>query len=101
LKTGSTIQFEESSGKRGFCDEYPFSTSRQGGPVNYAAGKVSVRMVSAFEQSRQGGQIGEFFTWANVARDGYSVQSKFLAIAIPGVKSFAINRQGNVYKWEQ
>ena len=92
-------EFEVTSGKRGVCDEYPFSTTFQGGPAHFAVGGVSLRMVPKFEQSTQGGQLSFFYGFAGVARDGRSDLSRFIAIAVPGSRSFAINRSGQVYKW--
>ncbi len=94
------IPFAESNGgARGWCDEYPFASSKQGGPANFAAGKVSLRMVPEFEQRIQAGQLSAFYGWAGVAADGNSEESRFLAIAIPGMNSFMVNRRGEVYRW--
>ena len=73
--------------------------TKQGGPVNYAEGRVSLKLVPKWEQDIQGGQWGSFLIWANVARDGVSEESRLIAIAIPGFKSFAINRNGVIYKY--
>lgn len=56
-------------------------------------------MVPKVEQSIQGGQLKYFYSWANIARDGKSDLSKFVVIGAPGFRSFAINRNGEVYKW--
>jgi RHS repeat-associated protein len=98
-KKKSRIAFKQRDGVIGACDEYPFSTTRQGGPVNYAAGRVSLKLVPKWEQDIQGGQWGSFLLWAGIARDGFSDESKLIAVAIPGFRSFAINRNGSVYKW--
>ncbi|WP_423026558.1 RHS repeat-associated core domain-containing protein [Undibacterium sp. Ji42W] len=93
--------FEVSSGKRGVCDEYPFSSTRQGGEDNFEKyNNVSMRMVPSIEQKIQGGQLRHFYNeFARIARDGYSKQSLFIALGVPGVRSFAINRERKVKIW--
>ena len=88
---------QSNGGLPGICDEYPYSTSKEGGPVRYDAGYVSLRMVARVEQNRQGGHLGHFYNWAGVSKDGHSDMSKFITIGLPGVYSFSVNRAGEVH----
>jgi RHS repeat-associated protein len=92
-------RFESLRGVRGTCDEYPFSTTLQGGEANFNNGGVSLRMVSTIEQSIQGGQIKAFYGFARISQDGHSMESKFVAVGQAGSRSYAINRNGEVKKW--
>ena len=47
-------------------DEYPFGSSAQGGPFNYEFNTVSLRLVPGFEQNKQGGNLGNFYSKALV-----------------------------------
>lgn len=50
------------------CDEYPFFTSRQGGPG------ASLRLVPGWEQSRQGGFLRNFYAMCGIGQgDDYAV----------------------------
>lgn len=79
------------------CDEYPFASTRQGGPVNYVFGGVSLRLLDRTESSRTGGFLGSFYRAARLSPDGFSKQSRFMAFGVPGVRSFYTDRDGRVH----
>jgi RHS repeat-associated protein len=81
------------------CDEYPFGTTRQGGPANYALWGVSLRLVSLDESSATGGFLNSFYGTAMISPDGLSPASRFLALGIPGARSFYTDRLGRVHYW--
>jgi len=83
------------------CDEFPFASARQGGPANYVFGSVSLRLLDLGESNRTRNFIGQFYGRAVLARDGFSKESRFMAIGIPGSRSFYTDRSGNVHYWNQ
>nr|WP_269917976.1 NucA/NucB deoxyribonuclease domain-containing protein [Alteromonas sp. PRIM-21] len=50
------------------CDEYPFASTREGGPVNYAAGKVSLRPVFSGHNQAAGRKLGGFYSHCRVKK---------------------------------
>ena len=48
------------------CDEYPWNASYTGGPLNYAAGFVSLRVLSASQNRSQGNAAGSFYRKCNI-----------------------------------
>ncbi|WP_425507957.1 NucA/NucB deoxyribonuclease domain-containing protein [Tahibacter caeni] len=89
------------SGKSAACDEFPFATTRQGGPVNYVLWGVSLRLLDLNESSRTGGFIDSFYGTAMISPDGISRWSRFVALGIPGSKSFFTDRMGRVHYWSE
>jgi RHS repeat-associated protein len=83
------------------CDEFPFASARQGGPANYVFGSVSLRLLDLAESNRTRNFIGQFYARAALASDGFSKESRFMAIGIPGSRSFYTDRSGNVHYWNQ
>ena len=81
------------------CDEYPFASSRQGGPVNYMLDRVSLRLLDKAESDGTRDFIREFYNTSVPARDGFSPLSRFVALGIPGIDSFYTDRQGMVHYW--
>jgi hypothetical protein len=80
------------------CDEYPFNSSLQGGKYNYKIGHtVSLRLVDYYESSETGPFIKNFRRNAQISDDGVSKESRFIALGIPGVKSFYTDRSGNIH----
>ncbi|UXI70443.1 RHS repeat-associated core domain-containing protein [Tahibacter amnicola] len=82
------------------CDEFPFASARQGGPVNYMLGSVSLQLLDRDESSRTGPFIRDFYKYGAIARDGFSPTSRFFAFGAPGAKSFFIDRNGLVHNKE-
>lgn len=81
------------------CDEYPFATSRQGGPLGYMGWGVSLRLLDGNESSRTGPFIGGFYNHAAILPDGLSKLSRYLVLGIPGSQSFYTDRLGRVHYW--
>ncbi|MEO6687855.1 MAG: RHS repeat-associated core domain-containing protein [Dokdonella sp.] len=81
------------------CDEYPFATSRQGGPANYVLGTVSLRLLDLGESSATGNFLNDFYGTAGISPDGISKFSRFIALGIPGSRSFFTDRKGVVYPY--
>ncbi|QIZ73023.1 RHS repeat-associated core domain-containing protein [Oxynema aestuarii] len=48
------------------CDEYPYNSTLQGGPLNYDAGKVSLRLVNETQNQSQGDFLLNFYKSAPV-----------------------------------
>lgn len=44
------------------CDEYPFKSAKEGGPINYGAGKVSLKPVFWQHNQLAGRKLGDFLT---------------------------------------
>ena len=88
------------SGGVAACDEFPFASTRQGGPVNYAMWGVSLQLLSLAESSRSGNFIDSFYRGAFISPDGFSKQSRFLAMGIPGARSFYTDSVGAVHYFE-
>jgi RHS repeat-associated protein len=83
------------------CDEYPFASTRQGGPVNYVLGTASLRLLDLDESNRTRNFIGSFYNSAIRSTDGFSKDSRFIALGIQGAKSFYTDRAGNVHYWNE
>jgi RHS repeat-associated protein len=81
------------------CDEYPFATTRQGGPANYVLGTVSLRLLDLDESSATGNFLNAFYGTAGISPDGISKYSRFIALGIPGSRSFYTDRKGTVYPY--
>ena len=79
------------------CDEYPFASSRQGGPVNYVAQSVSLRLLSRSESDGTRNFIRDFYSVGSVSNDGFSKRSRFIVVGIPEVRSFYTDRAGMVH----
>lgn len=86
----------ECENRNGFvCDEYPFASSRQGGLLNYLGFGVSLRLLNPSESWRTGFFIKDFYNDATISADGLSPWSRFVALGIPGARSFYTDRKGN------
>lgn len=44
------------------CDEYPFFSTREGGPIHYLKGEVSIRPLPKYESTMQGGINNGFYS---------------------------------------
>lgn len=65
-------------------DEYPFSTTEEGGPINWNNDRVSVDVVTAEESSLQGELLGYFYLDPRVGLvPGNPNLSKFGVLASP------------------
>lgn len=74
----------------GDCDEYPFISSIQGGPINYNLGMVSLRMINS-----RCNQLGGCFLGQMFLKDGTNHGSPFLVAPFPIAKSsFYVTRKG-------
>lgn len=82
------------------CDEYPFASTRQGGPANYMLGSVSLRLLDLSESNGTRNFINRFYSVSSISRDGVSKESRFVAIGAPGSRSFFTDRQGVVHYWD-
>ncbi len=80
------------------CDEYPFASTRQGGPVNYVLGGVSLRLLDLNESNRSGTFLNTFYTTAGIDSGGFSKESRFIALGVPSIRSFFTDRRGVVYR---
>ena len=78
------------------CDEYPFASTWQGGPVNYGYGEVSLKLVSQIESRLQGKLMGQFYSSTGVIAND-PILSWFGVITMPytQVNSFWITRNGD------
>ncbi|MDK4679970.1 NucA/NucB deoxyribonuclease domain-containing protein [Kingella negevensis] len=81
----STITFEGYD-----CDEYPFASSYEGGSLNYKAGRVSLRAISATDNQSGGGLLGSMYRVGNISNG-----ERFLVIANPNIPiSFYLTKNG-------
>ena len=72
---------------------FPYSSTLQGGPINYALGSVSVRLVRAAERRRQGSVINRFYSGAGVTRGGILPKAIYLNVVTP-LPSYYIGSKG-------
>lgn len=82
------------------CDEYPFYSTKQGGPKNYDEGSVSLKLLDNGESRRTGPFIQSFYNNAPIAEDGVSEESKFVALGLPWMPSFYTDRRGTVHPYQ-
>lgn len=68
------------------CDEYPFNSTTQGGPANYAAGRVSLKLVNGIHNGAAGTLLNSMFSACGVTA-GSETDSAFAAIPVPGGES--------------
>ncbi|WP_339066203.1 putative Ig domain-containing protein [Teredinibacter turnerae] len=68
------------------CDEYPFNSTTQGGPANYAAGRVSLKLVNGIHNGAAGTLLESMYNTCGV-RAGSETDSTFAAIPVPGGES--------------
>jgi RHS repeat-associated protein len=65
------------------CDEYPFSSTKEGGFENYQLGRVSTRLVPVVQQSIQGGKLGAFYGACKI-KANHPVDGKFAVVPTVG-----------------
>lgn len=58
---------------------------------------VSLRLQSSAESWRTGFYINDFYTDAMISPDGMSRYSRYIALGIPGARSFYTDRLGRVH----
>jgi transglutaminase-like putative cysteine protease len=82
--------YESANGMAGQCDEYPFGKTFEGGAINYAAGKVSIKLINASDNLVGGGTLRQFLGQCGV----FSFE-QFKVTIVPGA-SGGRDRNGNV-----
>jgi len=90
---GGYPRTKSANGGNQHCDEYPYSSTLQGGTDNYELGLVSTRLVSAEESSLQGQFIKKFYRNAPV-----SIGKDFMVIPL-GIQSGFFDEYGFWYKF--
>ena len=79
------------------CDEYPFASTFQGGPLSYALGGVSLAVVPRSETLPQAHLLARFYSIARRSRfEANPLKSGFIAVAGPG-RSFCTDDDGRIY----
>ena len=79
------------------CDEYPYASTFQGGPLFYGLDMVSLKVVPRSEQNPQRDLINRFYTVAGIARlEENPEASIFLTYGLAG-ESWCTDRAGNVH----
>ena len=79
------------------CDEYPFASTFNGGPLAYALGGVSLRLVPRSEQQPQATLISSFYSIAKRSRfEADPTNAIFIALGSPG-SSFCTDERGVIY----
>lgn len=68
------------------CDEYPFNSTEQGGPANYRAQRVSLKLVNAVHNGAAGTLLNSMYTSCGI-RSGGGPESAFAAIPVPSGES--------------
>ena len=66
------------------CDEYPYSSTSQGGRLNYLAGQVSLRAINFSHNRSAGGKLNDFYDKCDV-RANDAVQGWFGVVALPSI----------------
>jgi hypothetical protein len=67
-------EYEDNNYRRAALDEYPFNSTIEGGGINYAHNRVSVRPVRLSESNNQGRLMGGFYADARIrAGDAFGV----------------------------
>jgi len=70
------------------CDEYPFASASQGGPVNYVLGGVSLRLLDLQESTGTRDFINRFYQRAPISPGGFSKESRFIVLGIPALRAY-------------
>jgi RHS repeat-associated protein len=79
------------------CDEYPFASSEQGGVINYAQGRVSLKFVPGWETGSQGDLMSRWKLRAAGVNANDPFEKWYGVIAIPGMAtSFWRSRTGEI-----
>jgi len=76
------------------CDEYPYNSTLQGGPLNYERGKVSLKLVDYQQNRKQGEFILSFYTLAPVPSN--HPKESWFGVKISMYETYWIDRGGNM-----
>ena len=68
------------------CDEYPFNSTLESGPANYAAGRVSLRLLDQPTNSRAGYKLKNFYRECKI-KDSPSIGQTFGVVTTRGAST--------------
>jgi hypothetical protein len=71
--------YKKTIGPGGQCDEYPFGVALEGGAINYAAGKVSLKLIDGTDNQVGGGTFSTFLEFCGV--EGFA---RFKVVIVSG-----------------
>ncbi|MEG3928593.1 putative Ig domain-containing protein [Microcoleus sp. T3_D1] len=76
------------------CDEYPYSSTLQGGRINYNRGSVSLKLVPQNENELQGRYLRDFYRYASIYAN-HPLRAWFGVDTQSSTFSYWIDRNGN------